>query len=422
MLIELRVKNFRSFKDEQVLSLVAGHDKTLSENCVRQNRLTLLKAVAIYGPNGSGKSNLIKAMDLMRDLVLDSAEYKPNRTLGMVPYLLDANSARQPTTLEVTFYHEAVRYQYGFSATDNRVEEEWLIAYPKGVGQTWYERAFNRKKSRYDWTYSSFLKGERAKLADKTRDNALFLSVAAQWNHAQLGSVYEWFRNGLRVVDSKHDLVPVTATMLTENREKRVKDPYRRFVHAIMKQADLGISGVTVRKKKVDPATIHFPEAMPNELRAKFLQRFTEQFVVEILHRNCDTGKNVHIPLEEESDGTQEFFKLIGPWMQACALGITVFIDELEASLHPLLTRELVRLVQFPTSKAQLVFATHDTTLLDPELFRRDQIWFTEKDKRGETRLCTLSDYRPRKGEAMQKGYLSGRYGAVPIIERFRLE
>jgi hypothetical protein len=430
MLVEFSVKNFRSFRDEQVLSLVASRDKALSRNCISEGRLRILRAVAVYGANASGKSNLIKAAGRMRRLILDSAGYEPGRKLGITPFLLDDKSRGEPSMFEATFYEEGVRYQYGFSVSNERIEEEWLVAYPKGVGQKWYERVFNGKKSRYNWKYSSFLKGEKEKLTEKTRENALFLSVGAQWNNKQLGVVYEWFRDKLRVIDSRHDLRPVTAKMLLPSRKTSDWHGwFSRWTTDSMKDADLGISGVAVEKKKVNVERISFPEDMPDGIRSRIIRDIEEKegFDVKMIHKNVETGKNVHIPLEEESDGTQEFFKLIGPWIQACALGITIFIDELEASLHPLLTRELVRVFQDAEvgkkrSQAQLVFATHDTTLLDPELLRRDQIWFTEKDKDGGTRLCPLSDYRPRKGEAMQKGYLSGRYGGVPILERFHLE
>ena len=146
-----------------------------------------------------------------------------------------------------------------------------------------------------------------------------------------------------------------------------------------------------------------------------------------MFHSNTLTNENISFPLKEESDGTQRFFQLLGPWLEAVHDGYTVFIDELEASLHPLLTRELIKFIQDPRNNktgAQLVFATHDVTLLDPELFRRDQIWFTEKDKGAATNLYSISDYnerKPRKGEAMQKGYLAGRYGAIPILEAFSI-
>ena len=168
---------------------------------------------------------------------------------------------------------------------------------------------------------------------------------------------------------------------------------------------------------------------MPNEIREKVLKQLEKNppLKVEMCHSDTHTNKDVSFPLEEESDGTQRFFQLLGPWLQAVNDGYTVFIDELEASLHPLLTRELIKFIHDPTNNkagAQLVFATHDATLLGPELFRRDQIWFTEKDKGAGTQLYSMSDYKerkPRKGEAMQKGYLAGRYGAIPILEAFSI-
>lgn len=184
-----------------------------------------------------------------------------------------------------------------------------------------------------------------------------------------------------------------------------------------------------VRKRDVDIDKLNFPADMPRDIREKLVERLKEEppLEVEMLHHNEKTGKEVYLPLHDESDGTQRFFQLLGPWLETVIHGYTVFIDELESSLHPHLTRELVQFIQksqVVSNAPQLIFATHDTTLMNPELFRRDQIWFTEKDKGGATQLYSMSDYKerkPRKGEAMQKGYLSGRYGAIPILEAFSL-
>lgn len=431
MLVEFRVKNFRSFRNEQVLSLVANSDKTLNENCTAIGKLRLLKSVGIYGANASGKSNLIKAINTMQELVLDSADFKPGKNLPMKAFLLDVKSQKEPSSFEVTFFHNGIRYQYGFTATSKRFQEEWLTAYPKGVGQAWYGRSFNKKTGDYDWKYSSFLKGEKARLADKTRENALFLSVGAQWNNEQLTTVYEWFKDKLRVVPPRDNFRPVTAEMLLYvEKEKDARDELYEFIMDALRDADLGIRGVNVEKVKFNRRQIKFPDEVPPEIQEKVLKRLEKErpLKVETVHRNVDTGEDVCLPLEDESDGTQRFFQLLGPWLETVSGGYTVFVDELETSLHPLLTRELVKFIQNPrnnTTGAQLIFATHDTTLLDPELFRRDQIWFTDKDKDSATNLYSTSDYkerRPRKGEAMQKGYLSGRYGAIPILESFGLK
>lgn len=428
MLIEFLVKNFRSFQDEQVLSLVAARDKTtLRRNCTAIGKLRLLKSVGIYGANASGKSNLIKAIDIMRDLVKDSAGFEPDRELPVTPFLLNGKSEKKPSVFEVIFLHDGVKYQYGFAATRKRFQKEWLIAYPKGIGQAWYERTYNEKKSDYNWKYSTFLKGDKKKLAEKTRNNALFLSVGAQWNNEQLTNVYKWFEGNLRIAPPREHFRPVTAKMLLDvEKEKGVRKELYESVIESMQDADLGIKGVNVIKPRVDKDKMEFPDDMPREVREMILERLSRP-KVEMVHRNIETGKDVRLPLEEESDGTQRFFQLLGPFFETIFLGYTVFIDELEAHLHPLLTRELIKFIQNPEynrNGAQLIFATHDVTLLDPELFRRDQIWFTEKDKNGGTQLHSMSDYkerRPRKGEAMQKGYLAGRYGAIPILESFRI-
>ena len=425
MLVEFKVGNYRSFREEQTLSLVANKDTELNENCVDQGKLRLLKAVGIYGPNASGKSNLIRALLTMQQIIEEPA--KPGEKLPVTPFKLDEKYSKEPSSFEVTFFHGEVRYQYGFTATTERICDEWLYAYPKGrsrdIAQTWFERKFNRKTGKTEWNFGSYLKGEREKLKDRTINNILFLSAGAQWNNKQLTSVYEWFVDKLRIINYSYELPPITAEMIiSTNGPKKEK---LSAAIMLMQSADLGICDISVEKSEHDMSEITFHPDIPNEVKENVLRNFKYELLVKMAHRNTKTGKKFFLPFEEESKGTQCFFKLVGPWGQAVALGITMFIDEIDASLHPLLVRELIEVIQNPDinkSGAQLVFATHDTTLLDPELFRRDQIWFTEKNEEGATQLYSMSDYKerkPRKGEAMQKGYLAGRYGAIPILEAF---
>jgi AAA15 family ATPase/GTPase len=340
--------------------------------------LRLLKAAGIYGPNASGKTNIIKAIDTMSNLVLRSARSKPRSRLPVSPFILDDKSKGEPSFFEVTFYHESIRYQYGFTATTKRIQNEWLIAYPKGRAQLWYERIFDKKTNRTDWKFGSFLKGDRVALADKTRQDSLLLSVGAQWNNEQLTTVYEWFEDKLRVVPPKENFRPITAEILLDSeQDENVREEFYQFVTQTLQKADLGICGVNVKELKYDTEKIKFPKDMPKEIRDKVLKRFKREprLKVELLHFDTIAGKEVPFPFEQESDGTKRFFQLLGPWLQTVANGITVFIDELEASLHPLLTRELAKFIQSTEnneSGAQLIFATHDSTLLDPNLFRRD--------------------------------------------------
>ncbi len=425
MLIEFRVANFRSFCEEQVLSLVASNDKEIDKNCTTRGKLRFLKAVGIYGPNASGKSNLIKAVDFMRETVLKSANTKPDESLNVTPFLLDDKSKRKASFFEITFYEKHVRYQYGFTAKSKYIQDEWLFAYPKGRARLWYERSFNHKTNKPIFKFGGSLGGDKTKLAKMTRLNSLFLSVGAQWNNKQLATIYKWFNNNLRIVPPKEYFKPITAKMLLELESKpEAKKAIYDFITSALKDADLGICGLDV--KKIDVDEIRFLESIPEEDKRKLIERLKKEplIQVEVHHRNKKANKIVSLILEDESDGTQRFFQLLGPWLETLSYGYTVFIDELETSLHPLLVRELIKVVQDPKSNkygAQLIFATHDTTLLDHKIFRRDQIWFTEKDEDGGTKLYPLSDYKPRKGEAMQKGYLSGRYGAIPIIEEFKL-
>ena len=422
MLVEFRVGNYRSFREEQTLSLVASKDTELDDNCVDQGKLRLLKAVGIYGPNASGKSNLIKALSTMQQMIITQAG--PGEKLPVTPFKLDDKYSKEPSSFEVTFYHGEVRYQYGFTATSERVCDEWLCAYPEGYAQTWFERKFNKKTGKTNWDWKSKkLKGERENLKDKTRDNVLFLSVGAIWNNKQLTNVYEWFSEKLRIIIPSERTPIITIDMLkSTEEEKKWKKFSHTYINNMMQRADFGIHGINIREEEVDIEEVEFPPDTPEEIRNKILRNLATR--VEFIHRAEPTGKDIHFSPLEESDGTRRFFELAGPWLLAILEGMTLLVDEIEASLHPHLVQQLIKFIQnteISESGAQLVFATHDTTLLDPELFRRDQIWFTEKNEHSSTRLSPLSDYKPRKGEAMQKGYLAGRYGAIPIIKAFEL-
>lgn len=429
MLLEFRLKNWLSFRDEQILSLVASPDTALQGNCIEWNQERILKTAAIYGANASGKSNVIKAVDFMQSLVANSGEMQAGAKLGHDPFLLDAESARRPTLFEATFVTKGIRYQYGFTLTAERVESEWLYAYPSKRVQRWYERDFDRKLGKQAWQWGPALKGQKQRISGLTRPNALLLSVAAKFNHEQLTPVYEWFRSSLRPLPRV--LGPVTARILTSPELGEAgRSRFNEAVQVFLRDADLGLTDLRVDRRKIGEADIPRGSLIPEELKKQILESLKEEYAydVRMLHANRETGKDVPFPLEQESDGTKRLFELAGPWFEARTFGYTVFVDELEASLHPLLTRALIRFFQSPEwndEGAQLVFATHDTNLLDPEILRRDQVWFTEKDADGASHLYSLYEYkehRARKGEALQKGYLAGRYGAIPILGRFGLE
>jgi hypothetical protein len=418
MLAEFRVTNFKSFKDEQVLSLIASADESTGQNSVKIGKHSILKTAVIYGANASGKSNLIKAMSAMSIIVCNSAGYKPSDKIPVAPFLFDERTMVQPTVFEATFFIDGVRYQYGFSATRDRIHNEWLVAWPKGKPQNWFSRLSNEP----DPYFGPSLKGQNTSTWEKVKENSLFLSVAAQWNHKQLSEVYEWFNRNFRELPEQPAACLITDELLIESTESDEGSEIHNIAIALLKQADFGIDDFEIGP--VDVEYIRFPEGMPDEVRQDLRKRLTE-------HPPCrktlfHSGRKYSLDLEDESDGTQRFYSYLGPLLVSAHFGFTIFKDELELNLHPLLTRAIVSSVRDNKDgdcSAQLIFTTHDTTLLDPELFGRDQVWFTEKDKHGATQLYSLADYKEtvRKGEAMQKRYLAGRYGAIPVLERFDL-
>lgn len=414
MLIEFKIKNFRSFREEATLSMVASTDKTLPENTIIAPEFggrSLLRSAVVYGPNAAGKSNLISAIHLVDDLVNGSMDRKLNSPIEVTPFLLVTELNTAPSEFEVTFIDsQDVRYQYGFHVTAKQILREWLVAYPKGLPQTWFEReqAVGGEPS---WYFGRNLKGKNSQVAELTRPDVLFLSNAAKLNHRQLGRVFEWFQKSLRVIGAD-ELSPYLYAY-SAARAKEDKESQER-IRRLLSVADFGISGFDIREETYTEKDL--PEDMPAELRNQLINK---KHLDVYMRHPVGTGGEVALPLEEESNGTQRLFALSGPLAEVLENGWTLFVDELDASLHPLLVRYLVELFHNPQINpkgAQLIFNTHDTTLMDCCLFRRDQIWFVEKDRQGCSHLYPLLDYSPRKDEALAKGYLLGRYGAIPFL------
>lgn len=414
MLIELKIKNFRSFREEVVLSMVASADKSLPDNTIPAPGFggrSLLRSAVVYGPNAAGKTNLIAAIKFISMFVKTSMVRKPDSPIEISPFLLTVETNSAPSEFEVTFMDgQNVRYQYGFHVTATQVVREWLIAYPKGLPQTWFERDYSGE-SGPTWYFGRNLKGKNSDIAEMTRTNVLFLSNAAQLNHRPLGHVFEWFQQSLRVI-GVDELIPIftTYSALRTREETRAREQIRRLVTV----ADVGISGFNVREETYTEKDL--PEDMPTELRSQLVNK---KHLDVFMRHSVGAEGEVFLPLKEESSGTQRLFALSGPLSEVLDNGWTLFVDELDASLHPLLVRYLVELFHNPNYNprgAQLIFNTHDTTLMDYSLFRRDQIWFVEKDDQGCSHLYSLLDYSPRKDEALARGYLMGRYGAIPFL------
>jgi AAA15 family ATPase/GTPase len=423
MFIEFTVKNYRSIKDEQVLTMVKAKGNELEKSNSFSPYVTssvhLLKSSVIYGPNAAGKSNVIRALMEMQNIVRHSASKNQEGDLiSVTPFLFNEITSKEPTEFEMVFISEGIRYQYGFSTTKTRVFEEWLIAYPKGRAQKWFSRVFNIKTDAYEYKFSDNLLGQRAVWQDSTRSNALLLSTAVQLNSEQLKPVYNWFKEKLRPTNIDGWGPGYTASLCEK---KESKEEILKF----LKAADFDIHDISIETEKFDPSVL--PDELPEAVKEKIINDMKGKDVIDIktLHKT-DNGTLVPLDFEDESDGTKKFFTFAGPWIDILKNGYILVVDELHDNLHPKMVKYLVELFHSEKTNpnnAQLIFTTHETSILSQEVFRRDQIWFCEKDSDQATTLYPLSDFSPRKNkENIELGYLSGRYGALPFIRPFNIK
>lgn len=412
MFLRFRFSNFRSFRDEQELSLIKGpfSDKgSIPRSGIHPIKESVLPVAAIYGANASGKTNVTRAIEFVAEAVSWShSRWEPE---GPVPYqpFLGAPSGGDPlpSEFEAEFITGAIRFRYGFRLNNVAILEEWLHAYPKGKKQTWFHRVQGAPI-----IFSAKLPGANKTIETLTRKNSLFLSAAAQNNHEALLPPYQWL-TGLYFVSGNRSKFRADTAKLCKSPD------YLEQISALISSADLGVVGLkiemkpvpdqvmklyTVLKGAINPAIIEAPPPAPAE-------------ELHLLHRF--EGKEIPFTPQQESEGTLTLLALLGPVVDALRNGAPLVVDELDASLHPLLSMHLVRLfnsTETNPKNAQLIFNTHDTNLLNSGLLRRDQIWFTEKSFDGSTQLFPLSDFKLRSSENLESGYLTGRYGAIPFI------
>jgi AAA15 family ATPase/GTPase len=410
MLIEFRVSNYRSIRDEQTLSLVPSKDLTYFDShqaeTTNEGVPRLLRSAAIYGLNGAGKSNLIKAIYFMKSLVYESATLiQAGQNLNVQPFLLDNARSKEPSEFEITFFVKGIRYQYGFKLTFERILEEWLLVYKTAKPEQWFRRFYNDKSKQEEYKFSTRLFGKRKVWQESTRQNSLFLSTAVHLNSDQLLPIFNWISNQL-VCLSAGGILPDFSIQKLQDLE--YKDEMEKFLIS----SDISISHISLvpRKQRKQQLIVN---ANSTNIHSEEIDILWPKF-----HHKSDSGSSV-FELQDESDGTQRLFALSGLVLRALKKGQTLIVDELETSLHPLLVIHLVRMFHDPKLNrhgAQLIFSTHNTSFLDADLFRRDQIWFVDKNRDQSTVLQPLIDFSPRKGENLESGYLTGRYGAIPIL------
>lgn len=412
MLIQFSVSNYMSLKDETTLSLVAGQGKELNDNLRQYKDGNLLPTIAIFGANAAGKSNIFKAMTAAINIIRSSNERQIDRPIPfIVPYAFDSECRINPSSFDFIFIVNGEKYQYGFSADQYRIYDEYLYLYKTKIPSLIFERTNTR-----EYNFTSANESKLKKYIEKTSDNKLFLSTATNWNSDLTRNAYIWFANCVDTYnDSNFKLNPGTLEVF-DNGGEALED----FVTSLLKTADINISGYNIESEIVDAPNILIGD-LPSGVQINAPQKM-KHFMLSTNHiiNNGQEIAEFTLPLEAESEGTQKIFAF-GPIIKdALERGRTLVVDEIDNSLHPLFLEYLISLFNNKESNpnnAQLIFNTHSVEVLSLDLFRRDQIYFVEKNNDdGVTELYALDEFSPRKTENIRKGYLQGRYGAVPNI------
>lgn len=402
MLIQFSFKNFKSFKDEVTIDMRASSIKEHIDKIIEENDERYLKITAIYGANSCGKSNVIEAFSHMKKIILDSfVEEAKWENIPLKRFAFDEKSKNSNSMFEVFFKYNNEIYQYGFELDNHSIKEEWLYKQKK-IKYKKFELVFARENNNFELSkelkiYNEMLKG----ISEKT----LILSFLANIKIEDIKNIYEWFKEtkvlNLGAINSRENLFEFLPKELLEG-DLKAKENFNNFLSDI----DVGIKDIKI-------------EETNNEDKGKYN--------IFSIHLNNDTNNNEYLPISEESDGTLKMISLYSEIEKCLNNGGTIFIDELDAKLHPLLSKYLIQKFHNKSSNpnnAQLIYTTHDVINLKKENFRRDEIWFVEKNYKNESILYSLVEYKIannkiRNDASYDKDYLLGKYGALPLLKDF---
>lgn len=414
MLLRFSAGNHRSIREPVELSLVAS---ALEDNesglidCPHTPRGKALPTAVIYGANASGKSNVVSALNMMCNIVLTShSRGNPSGGVPHTPFALDPAFAKAPSSFEADFIIEGVRYHYGFTASDEVFLSEWLYAFPNGRMQKLFER------EEQNFTFGRSLKGRNKIIETLTRKNSLFVSAAAQNNHEELSAISNFFAS-IQFDNNISVHGQIAARQLADGKlDGRVIDFLDKIGTGIIDYRSIE-KDTPEELKKINRALRAAMKDILKEGETFTLSDSEDKFnFIQLAHRSV-SGENIFFDIHQESEGTKRLLMLLGPVFRALDEGTLIVIDELNASLHTQVCEAVLAIFaskEVNPKGAQLIATTHDTNLLKSPSLRRDQVWFVEKDTQGATRIYPLSDYRTRKGDDIEKGYLRGRYGAIP--------
>lgn len=415
MLVQFSVSNYKTFREKAVFSFVASNydKKEQEENSVFVEKdIRLLKSAAIYGANASGKTKFLEALVFMRHFAYKSSkDSQKGQKIDVEPFLFNEETENAPSEFEIIFNHKDIQYRYGFEITQQEVVSEWFYQRKK-IKEV---EIFYREGKNIEFHNTLFSKGKFVWKEGVVRDNVLLISAASQFNDEIAGIVVEYLMNKIQVISGINEEGFLGFTMDKIKEESRFKSDILKMV----KSADIGIDNIMVKDVEVD----ELPNGLPDEIKEMILKNSFEEIFTS--HKKYNEEKeiisDVTIPIGKESAGTKKYLALTGPILDVLENGRTLVVDEMDSKLHPNLVEGIVKLFNskdINKNNAQLIFNTHNTNLLTADLFRRDQIWFTEKNQYGEASLYSLADFKGvRKTDAFENNYLKGKYGAVPFID-----
>lgn len=406
MLIEFSIENFLSFKDKVTFTMEASSDKKLEDNYVNIENEKILKSTAIYGANASGKSNLFKALAIVNSMIVQSNFIDPNSNLPIIPFKLNKKNINEPSSFEIKFIFNNIKYLYGFKADSKVIYNEYLYYYPKGKQAKIFVRD-NVDKYTFNVEDNKILND----IKGKNTANKFFLSTATTWNFDKTKPAYDFLTQKIGVVFSIDQVNNYSYKMYSTDTNGELEKLALKF----LKKADFNITGYKVNEERMTEETLNL---LPDPVKPLFSVGAT---TYKISTKHNIENEEFEFNIGEESVGTQNIFSLIPVIRDVLVNGKVLIIDEIDRSLHPLLVKYILEIFndeEINKNGSQLIFNTHDTNILDLELLRRDQIWFTEKNPvNGASNIYPLDDFSVRNTENIEKGYLLGRYGAVPFID-----
>ena len=404
MLLEFSCSNHKSIREKIVLSAIAGSDNAFEDNIVNISGLKVLKSAVIYGANGSGKSNVIDAVAFVKNTVITSINNQPGHGIRQFPHKL--GNVNGESSYQIQFIVNDTRFVFGFTLEKMIVKEEYLYYFPNGRQAKIFDREYD------EFTIGSKFKGKFNACKDVLKSNRLLLSCAANFTSVdEVLTAFNFFNNELVVYNSANQENWMNYSLYQMNTNEEMKKKMISFMNGL----GMGIKDIDVKieKKKIELSEL--PPFLSDEFKSALLQTSVDAISARIIYDKFETDLMI-----EESTGVRKLFGLLCPFIDIIQNGKVLVCDELESNLHESIVYEIVKYFTNSShnSAAQIIFTTHETGLLNLDIFRRDQIWFTEMEKSERyTDLYSLAEIKSvRKEENFEKCYISGKYGAIPML------